>query len=120
MEHISMASDKTFCPTSWRITAPPSHIKRQNVRDCLVQLCRPRSAGARFAWSNPQRCCLRKRQRPRTSRLSTRRASAALRRDPSGNPQLRRRRRARCPNLGVVELTVALHRVFNSPSTRFL
>ena len=42
MEHISMASDKTFCPTSWRITAPPSHIKRQNVRDCLVQLCRPR------------------------------------------------------------------------------
>lgn len=42
MEHISMASDKTFCPTSWRITAPPTHIKRQNVRDCLVQLCRPR------------------------------------------------------------------------------
>ena len=42
MEHISMASDKTFCPTSWRITAPPSHIKRQNVRDCLVQLCRLR------------------------------------------------------------------------------
>ena len=42
MEHISMASDKTFCPASWRITAPPSHIKRQNVRDCLVQLCRPR------------------------------------------------------------------------------
>ena len=42
MEHISMASDKTFCPTSWRITAPPSHIKRQNVRNCLVQLCRPR------------------------------------------------------------------------------
>ena len=42
MEQISMASDKTFCPTSWRITAPPSHIKRQNVRDCLVQLCRPR------------------------------------------------------------------------------
>ena len=42
MESISMASDKTFCPTSWRITAPPSHIKRQNVRDCLVQLCRPR------------------------------------------------------------------------------
>ena len=42
MEHISMASDKTFCPASWRITAPPSHIKRQNVRDCFVQLCRPR------------------------------------------------------------------------------
>ena len=42
MELISMASDKTFCPTSWRITAPPSHIKRQNVRDCFVQLCRPR------------------------------------------------------------------------------
>ena len=42
MEHISMASAKTFCPASWRITAPPSHIKRQNVRDCLVQLCRPR------------------------------------------------------------------------------
>lgn len=42
MEPTSMASDKTFCPTSWRITAPPSHIKRQNVRDCLVQLCRPR------------------------------------------------------------------------------
>ena len=42
MEPISMASDKTFCPTSCRITAPPSHIKRQNVRDCFVQLCRPR------------------------------------------------------------------------------
>ena len=42
IESTSMASDKTFCPTSWRITAPPSHIKRQNVRDCLVQLCRPR------------------------------------------------------------------------------
>ena len=42
MEPTSMASDKTFCPTSWRITAPPSHINRQNVRDCLVQLCRPR------------------------------------------------------------------------------
>ena len=42
IEFTSMASDKTFCPTSWRITAPPSHIKRQNVRDCLVQLCRPR------------------------------------------------------------------------------
>ena len=42
MEPTSMASDKTFCPTSWRITAPPSHIKRQNVRDCLVQLCRLR------------------------------------------------------------------------------
>ena len=42
MELISMASGKTFCPASWRITAPPSHIKRQNVRDCLVQLCRPR------------------------------------------------------------------------------
>ena len=42
IEFTSMASDKTFCPASWRITAPPSHIKRQNVRDCLVQLCRPR------------------------------------------------------------------------------
>ena len=42
IESISMASDKTFCPASWRITAPPSHIKRQNVRDCFVQLCRPR------------------------------------------------------------------------------
>ena len=42
IESTSMASDKTFCPTSWRITAPPSHIKRQNVRDCFVQLCRPR------------------------------------------------------------------------------
>ena len=42
IEFISMASDKTFCPASWRITAPPSHIKRQNVRDCFVQLCRPR------------------------------------------------------------------------------
>ena len=42
MEPTSIASDKTFCPTSCRITAPPSHIKRQNVRDCLVQLCRPR------------------------------------------------------------------------------
>ena len=42
IEFTSMASDKTFCPASWRITAPPSHIKRQNVRDCFVQLCRPR------------------------------------------------------------------------------
>ncbi len=42
IEFTSMASDKTFCPASWRITAPPSHIKRQNVRDCSVQLCRPR------------------------------------------------------------------------------
>ena len=117
-----MASDKTFCPTSWRITAPPSHIKRQNVRDCLVQLCRPRECRRTIRMELPTTMLLTQTTTPEDVKALNR---AEL-------PQLCSEIRHAilessaavgghvAPNLGVVELTVALHRVFNSPTDKIV